>query len=161
MKTFISIVTFLSMGLLINACDDPVHEDLSPQSLNLIEFLAAMPSDGSVTNGKALPRPMVWGDCELFGSVVTNTSFNPDHGNFDELYAGGNGFKEGVGLISDSKPGDQDFNGGRWHMNVLKEGVDPDKYMDACNVEDLDLNDFESTTNYFECPMLPRRGKNG
>ena len=161
MKPLLSIPMILIFALFINACDEPVEEVLAPQSLDLIEFLAAMPSDAAPSNGKALPRPMIWGDCELFGSVVTNTSFKPENGNFDELYAGGNGFKDGVGLISDSKPGDQDFNGGRWHMNVLKEGVDPDKYMDACSVEDLDLNDFESTDNYFECPMLPLRGKNG
>jgi hypothetical protein len=44
-------------------------------------------------------------------------------------------------------------------MNVLKEGVPADKYANACSVEDLDLNDFESTSNYFECPLLPRRGR--
>ena len=68
--------------------------------------------------------------------------------------------KLGVPLISDSKPGDRDYNGGRWHMNVLKAGVDPSKYANACRVEDLNLSDFESTPNYFECPLLPRRGNN-
>jgi len=43
-------------------------------------------------------------------------------------------------------------------MNVLKSGVNPTKYVNACRVEDLDLADFESTSNYFECPLLPRRG---
>lgn len=76
-----------------------------------------------------------------------------------KLYAGGMGFKDMVPLISESKPGDQDYNGGRWHMNTLKGSVDPGKYAMACQVEDLDLNDFESTENYFECPLLPRRGK--
>jgi len=91
--------------------------------------------------------------------VVTNATFDPANGNFDELYAGGSGFKDGVGLISESKPGDQDYNGGRWHLNVLMDGVDPNKYANACSVEDLYLNDFESTMMYFECPLLPRRGK--
>ena len=104
------------------------------------------------------PRPNSWVDCERFAGVVTPATFNPASDPFDELYAGGNNFKDGVPLISESKPGDQDYNGGRWHMNALKEGIDPDKYADACSVEDLDLNDFESTENYFECPLLPRRG---
>ena len=73
---------------------------------------------------------------------------------------GGNGFKDGVPLISESKPGEKDYNGGRWHANALRGDVDPDKYADACRVEDLNLDDFESTDNYFECPLLPRRGKN-
>ena len=38
--------------------------------------------------------------------------------------------------------------------------VDPDKYAGASSVEDLDLNDFESTANYFECPLLPVRRRN-
>ena len=70
------------------------------------------------------------------------------------------GFKDGVPLISESKPGDQDYNGGRWHMNVLKPGIDPDKYANADSVDDLILGDFMSTENYFECPLLPRRGGN-
>ena len=99
-------------------------------------------------------------DCERFAGVVTPATFNPESDPFDELYAGGNGFKRGVPLISESKPGDQDYNGGRWHQNVLKASVDPDKYKDACSVEDLDLDDFKSTDMYFECPLLPRRGRN-
>src|SRR5262249_40791383 len=70
-------------------------------------------------------RPQTWVDCELFDGVVTPTSFDPSAGPFDQLYAGGNGFKDGVPLISEAKPGDPDYNGGRWHMNVLKSGVNP------------------------------------
>lgn len=104
------------------------------------------------------PRPQIWADGALFDSVVTGASFDPASTPFDELYAGGDGFKDGVPLISESKPGDQDYNGGRWHLNVLKGSVAADKYASADGVADLDLNDFDSTGDYFECPMLPRRG---
>lgn len=106
------------------------------------------------------PRPQSWVDCELFDGVVAPNSFDPRSDSFDELYMGGHGFKDGVPLISDAKPGDRDYNGGRWHLNLLRSGVDPDKYANACRVEDLDLADFESTATYFECPLLPRRGGN-
>ncbi len=109
--------------------------------------------------GGPLPRPQAWVDCELFNGVVTPATFDPESDPFDELYAGGSGFLDGAPLISEAKPGDQDYNGGRWHKNILKEEVDPDKYADACSVEDLDLNDFVSTEDYFECPLLPRRGR--
>ena len=99
---------------------------------------------------------MIWADCELFGTVGTPAHFDPESGNFDNLYQGP--FKDGIGAISEAKPGDQDYNGGRWHVHALKEGVDGSKYNDACSVDDLDLNDFESTGTYFECPLLPRRG---
>jgi len=108
------------------------------------------------------PRPQAWVDGELFDGVVTPTSFKPTAGNFDELYTGGDdfaGFRDGVRLISESGPGDTDYNGGRWHVNTLKEGVDLDKYIDADGVDDLDLDDFEPQPVYFECPLLPRRGR--
>ena len=104
------------------------------------------------------PRPQTWVDGELFNGVVTPATFDPASDPFDELYMGGNGFLDGVPLISESKPGDQDYNGGRWHLNTLKTGVDPDKYEDAEGVDDLDLNDFEDSGMYFECPLLPLRG---
>ena len=107
-----------------------------------------------------LPRPQTWVDGELFNGVVTPANFDPESDPFDELYTGGSGFKNGVPLISESKPGDRDYNGGRWHVNVLKGSVAADKYAEAISVEDLDLNDFESTEDYFECPLLPVRGAN-
>ena len=122
-----------------------------------VEGIAATPLFAA---GGPNPRPMTWVDGEVFRGVVTPATFTPSSGNFDELYAGGNGFRNGAPLISESKPGDQDYNGGRWHLNVLKPGVDPDKYANADRVEDLDLNDFEATDAYFECPLLPARRGN-
>lgn len=107
----------------------------------------------------ALARPTTWVDGELFNGVVTPANFDPANGNFDELYMGC-AFKDGAPLISDSGPGDQDYNGGRWHVNVVKGGVDCTKYANADRVEALDLADFMSTDTYFECPLLPRRGNN-
>lgn len=102
-------------------------------------------------------RTTIWADCDLYGGIVTPATFDPANGPFDEIYvAGFTTFKDGIGAISESKPGDQDYNGGRWHVNVLNQGVDPTKYLNACSVEDLDLNDFDSTPTYFECPLLPR-----
>ena len=105
--------------------------------------------------GQALPRPETWVDGERFGGVVTPATFDPASGNFDELYmcTDGSTFRDGVPLISESGPGDQDYNGGRWHLNV---SVNCDASADS--VEDLILADFASTSIYFECPLLPRRG---
>jgi len=103
----------------------------------------------------------IWADCELFRTVGTPAHFKPENGPFDELYnvqGAGTTFKDGVAAISESKPGDKDFNGGRWHVNILKEGVPLEKYLQACSVEDLDLNDFTGTDTYFECPLLADRG---
>lgn len=124
----------------------------------LTAFVLLAVVQAPVAAERANPRPQTWVDGELFDGVVTPATFDPASDPFDELYAGGNGFKDGVPLISESKPGDQDYNGGRWHKNVLKAGVDPNKYADASGVEDLDLADFESEETYFDCPLLPRPG---
>lgn len=109
--------------------------------------------------GGGLPRKQVWAHCELFGTVVTPAHFSGEHGLFDELYMmpEGAGFRDGVGLISDAAPGDGAYNGGRWHVNVLRDGVDPSTYSDTCSADDLSPDDFESTDQYFECPLQPRR----
>jgi hypothetical protein len=126
---------------------------------SMLAFSILLPLGSNSPEAKGpLGREIVWADCDLFGTVVTPATFDPAHGKFDQLYAAN--FKNGVGLISDSKPGDQDYNGGRWHLNTLKAGVPADKYSNACRVEDLNSSDFEPTGNYFECPLLPKRGNN-
>jgi hypothetical protein len=106
---------------------------------------------------KARPKTMVWSDGNLYESVVTPAVFDGDKGNYDRLYAGS--FYDGVVLISESKPGDQDYNGGRWDMYVLKDDVTTD-YSMATSDQDLSPDDFESAGMYFECPLLPRKGNN-
>jgi hypothetical protein len=101
-------------------------------------------------------KGQIWADCRVYGTVITPTDL-PMHGNFDELYMNPAGFKNGIMSISETKPGDMDYNGGRWHVNELKAGVNPMKYANACSVEDLDLNDFTSTETYFVCPLMPRK----
>jgi hypothetical protein len=115
---------------------------------------------GSEGREKVSRGGMIWADGELFRTIGTPATFSPGQGNFDELYnTGGNGtFADGVMAISESKPGDADYNGGRWHVNLLNEDVDPEKYADATSVEDLDLSDFHSTDTWFECPLLRQPG---
>jgi len=123
----------------------------------LLGLVAAVAGTSQVgfAQGGPLPRPATWVDGELFAGVVAPATFDPALGNFDELYmcTDGTTFKDGVPLISDAGPGDTDYNGGRWHLNV---STNCDSTADS--VEDLDLSAFESTDTYFECPLLPRRG---
>jgi len=162
-------VVFAGVILIFSACSKessllttsdvaPVDEVALANDITLNRALTPQVSILDEAAAKSTKSLAIWADCEGFSTLGTPTSFKPTAGNFDELYNMGN-FKDGLGAISESKPGDQDFNGGRWHVNSLKEGVDPTKYLDACSVEDLDLNDFESTDTYFECPLLPVRGK--
>ncbi len=137
-------------------------------AIGFILALAAIAMFAILQSGLAqasVGRAMVWVDGEKFATVVTPATFNPESGNFDELYAlsappGTFVFADGVPLISDSKPGDQDYNGGRWHLNVLTDSANAALYAGAMRVEDLDLSHFTSTDVYFECPLLPQRGNN-
>ncbi len=140
--------------LLLISCstsEEEVTEDISVQNagISLIELL----SDNNSITAKR-PQPTIWADCKKYTGIVVPATFKPESDPFDELYTmPGATFKDGIPLISDSKPGDQDYNGGRWHLNVLKAGVDPAKYANACYEEDLDPNDFDSTDTYFGCPL--------
>ena len=109
-------------------------------------------------------RGSIWADDYLYGTIGTPALFDGVHGKFDKLYQNVDDqkmghFQDGVGAISESKPGDQDYNGGRWDVYVLKEGVDRDKYSGATSVEDLDLNDFMPAGVWLECPLLPRHNR--
>lgn len=159
-KTLLLVVVLLAIMGCTKEDDSMLENTGSITAEQFINFFTTAKSGSGLNSLKERPRPVTWVDCELFAGIVTPATFKSESGNFDELYAGGDGFKDGAPLISESKPGDKDYNGGRWHMNVLREGVSSDKYQNACRVEDLDLSDFISTENYFECPLLPRRGSN-
>jgi len=132
-------------------------EEATPtQELTLADILAPPNQTGPVIGFRSRKTPAIWGDCAPFGTILTSTNFKPSAGNFDKLYNGAV-FKDGLGAISESKPGDRDYNGGRWNVFSLKAGVDMYKYQDVCRVEELDLNDFEHAGIYFECPMRPIR----
>lgn len=157
MKKAFSFILFLALLTFVGCTQS---EEASIDSLtdeNSVSLLKQLSDDNLITSKR--PQPPIWADCILYSGIVTPATFKPESDPFDELYALPEGylFKDGVPLISDSKPGDQDYNGGRWHMNVLKEDVDPGKYANACMEEDLDLDDFDGTNNYFGCPLRPRK----
>lgn len=79
---------------------------------------------GADDHGKHLGPPApdsFWVDDELFRTIGTPTSL-PDQGPKDGLFAF-QGFADG-GLdgqtpVAEAKPGDKDYNGGRWQVTVL------------------------------------------
>ncbi len=154
MKKFLSIILFSALLLTI-ACsvEEANNAALEDNNMALIQRLSNV-----TTTASKLDQPPIWADCDLYSGIVTPATFKPESDPFDELYVMPMAmFYDGVPLISDSKPGDQDYNGGRWHLNVLKAGVDPVKYATACQLGDLDTMDFDSTDAYFGCPLRPRK----
>jgi len=115
----------------------------------------------------------IWAHGELYDTVVTPTSFvaPPEHST-DTIYSFMMSGLGGQRSVADSAPGDRDFNGGRWDVQIVVF-TDLGK---AVHDEDGDgMVDFELTAAdevmehynlghieifpanfYFECPMLPR-----
>ena len=126
--------------------------------------MLAVTAAPALAQGGPRMRPETWVDEELFNGVVTPATFDPASDPFDKLFNCGafGGFLDGVPLISESGPGDTDYNGGRWEEWV----IDPEgdavcaDYSDADSVDDLDTSDFVLSGKYFECPLLPSRGRN-
>ncbi len=84
----------------------------------------------------------------LYGSVVAPNSL-PAKGNFDELYVfPGTSFT----IVSDAAPGDQDYNGGRWHVNMVIGATE--QFTNADDVLASGLT-IVSTETHFSCPLLP------
>lgn len=154
---YITLVLVCGFIAITSACTDQFAGTGHDATASEVESVTI--EEVRIAASKASRGGSIWADGRLFGTVGTPAHFEPGRGPFDELYnTGGNGtFRDGVDAISESKPGDQDFNGGRWHVNLLRSDVDMNKYANATSVDDLELDDFVSTDTYFECPLLPRK----
>ena len=134
-------------------------DDSGSQFATSRRFQRSLDDRWRIKGGKGpRPRPQTWVDGELFDGVVTPAKFDPANGNFDILYLGCP-FLDGVPLISESKPGDQDYNGGRWEEWKIINPENCALYSTADRDGDLDTAHFAPTGVYFECPLLPRRGR--
>jgi len=118
----------------------------------------------------------IWVDDVLYDTVATPTSFvaPPEHST-DLIYSFMMSGLGGQRSIADAAPGDPDFNGGRWNVQMV---VFTEDGLDALDMDHDDIIDFELTSDadvlaaeslgyleispanfYFECPLLPRRGE--
>ena len=97
--------------------------------LGLVLSLAAAPV---VAGGP--PKPGFYIDGALYATVGTPTDFS-DTGapasTYDKIYALGNGLRN----VAESKPGDRDFNGGRWAVYPVTWNVAPVQLTSAEQVE--------------------------
>lgn len=122
--------------------------------------------------GKHLGPPHVgfYVDDELYSTIGTPTML-PDKGPTDGLFV----FEglEGQTPVAEAKPGDQDYNGGRWQPIALmftETGMDVHD-PDGDGVVNFQLTNWEQVVMHigfghlevvgygdpFECPVIPRR----
>lgn len=118
----------------------------------------------------------IWAHGDLYDTVITSTTFiAPPDRSTDILYNFGMSGLAGQRSVSESAPGDPDFNGGRWDVQMVvftPEGVDAHD-PDGDGIVNFELTDAEEVLDheelghivindaniYFECPMLPRRNR--
>jgi hypothetical protein len=117
------------------------------------------------------PAPdAIWGDDVLYRTVATPTA-PPNKGPKDGLFMFTN--LDGQSSVAEAKPGDQDYNGGRWtvYMLAFTEGGllvhDPDgdgtANFELTNWEEVEhhiytLGHLEIVgTGSLICPMIPQR----
>jgi len=118
-------------------------------------------------------RDAIWCDGELFGVTVTPQDL-PIEGPFDVIYPFGGSGLLGQRSISDAKPGDPDYNGGRWEVKPVTFTL---AGLAAFDQNNDGVIDYELTSDgeiaaavvmgyltigdpvrYFVCPLHPQHG---
>jgi hypothetical protein len=123
-------------------------------------LLATLGAGGALAGGP--PAIGFYVDGQLYRTVGTPTDFSktgaPAH-SFDRIYALGDGLMN----VAESKPGDRDYNGGRWMVLPVTWNVTPMQLTSAEQVEayaNLGWLTIASTpAKLFECPVIPLRGR--
>ncbi len=124
----------------------------------------------SAQSGPPVPNA-IWADGILFGVVLTPNSL-PPHGPKDGLYNFGNSGLTGQRSVSESKPGDRDYNGGRWQVTLVAYTASGIAYFDpdgdgAVNSEMTSWEEVEQNISAgrlevigpgpsFTCPLKPQ-----
>lgn len=108
------------------------------------------------------PAPGFYVDGAIYRTVGTPTDFSgtgAPASTFDRIYGLGNGLIN----VAESKPGDQDYNGGRWMVLPVTWNVAPVQLTTAEEVEAYDaagwLTIADAPVRQFLCPVIPVGGK--
>ena len=129
-------------------------------SIASASLLALALSAGAVAAGGP-PGIGFYVDGDLYRTVGTPTDFSktgaPAH-SFDVIYALGGGLLN----VAEAKPGDRDYNGGRWTVLPVSWNVAPVQLTSAEQVEAYAaagmLDIASEPVKWFECPVIPLPG---
>ena len=110
-------------------------------------------------NGPPVPNA-IWADGTLYATVDTHNNL-PPHGPKDGIYAFPNYPQQRA--VAESKPGDQDYNGGRWQVylvnvvhpeNLPGELTSWEDVQTYINSGDLEISGMGPS---FVCPLIRNR----
>lgn len=124
----------------------------------------------ALVTAKSIPNA-IWADGELYATTVTPKDV-PQKGPFDKLYNFADSGLSGQRSISESKPGDADYNGGRWEvipvafteLGMSIHDPDGDKKVNFELISDTQLMHHVALNHltigapvrYFVCPLQPQ-----
>jgi hypothetical protein len=149
---------------------------MSYRKLALVAALAVSVAAPSLTLADRAVRveDALWGDGVTWDTILTDTSFRqpPSH-SVDKLYNFGMSGLSGQRAVSSNVPGDREYNGGRWWVQMVVfteaglaahdrdgDGTVNFELTSAAEVEahvDLGHIRIYPTSTYFECPLLRSR----
>lgn len=116
-------------------------------------LLAIALSSGIAVAQLGPPGGTIYAHDVAYQTVATPNDL-PPHGKFDAIYVLG----DGLAAVSESAPGDRDYNGGRWEVRrVTFLTIPPTQFT---NVEDLRQAEaqgqvsFSGVVRRFECPLI-------
>lgn len=134
----------------------------------------AFTASAAVAGGATRVEDALWGDGVTWDTVLTPTSFNqPPAHSVDLLFNFSMSGLTGQRGVAEAVPGDRDYNGGRWWVQMVvftAQGLaahDPDgdgavnfELTSAAEIaHHLDLGHIQifPASVYFECPLLRSR----
>lgn len=99
------------------------------------------------------PGGTIYAHDETYRTVGTPTDL-PDRGMFDTIYVLG----DGLAAVSESAPGDQDYNGGRWEARPIEWlTIDPIQFTNAEDIRaaaDAGEIAIGDVVRRFVCPLI-------
>ena len=154
------------------------HNSLGTATLKILALMTLLAALALPVVAQRAPRvaDAIWAHGLLYDTVITPTSFvSPPEQSTDVIYSFMMSGLEGQRSVAESAPGDPDFNGGRWTVKAVVftpeglDALDPDgdgfvnfeltTAEDVLQQESLGYLVIYDTAIYFECPMLPNRGR--
>lgn len=119
-----------------------------------VSFLILTVGVAIVATAKPVGPPVtnaIWVDDELFGTVATPTNL-PDKGPKDGIFSFMDSGLSGQRSVAEAKPGDQDYNGGRWQVYLLKFTEEGKEIHDKNNdgAVDFELTNWEQVKHHIE-----------
>lgn len=142
-------------------------------SLSAMACAILLSSPGSLSAGQAtVVGSAIWAHGHLYGTVATDTSFkSPPEKTTDILFNFAGSGLAGQRSVSETAPGDRDYNGGRWNLMRVAFTAAGLAFFDADgdNTVDFELTNAEDVLEaaemglvvitranvYFECPLRP------